>query len=89
MSLAYSWSSKSDDPRIHASTKRIIDRATATAKELHLDYKYIYQNYASRGQDGFAGYCMANHDRLVRISKKYDLDQLFQKLHPGYFKLDR
>ena len=88
MSLAYSWSSKSDDPRIYASTKRIIDRAIATAKELHLDHKYIYQNYASRGQDVFAGYGKANHDRLVRISKKYDPDQIFQKLQPGYFKLD-
>ena len=88
MSLSYSWSSKSDDSRIYASTKRIIDRAVSTAKELHLDYKYIYQNYASQGQDVFAGYGKANQDLLVRISKKYDPDQIFQKLQPGYFKLD-
>ncbi len=88
MSLCFSWSFESDDARIYASNKRVIDRTVATAKELHLDYKFIYQNYASSEQDVYASYGKANHDRLVRISKKYDPDQIFQTLQPGYFKLN-
>ena len=88
MSLGVMWSSAGDDARIFATSDRIIDRSIAAAKELHLDYKFIYQNYASRRQDVFAGYGRANHDRLVQISRKYDPSQVFQKLQPGYFKLN-
>lgn len=86
--LNFVWSSGSDDARVHAVVKSIIDRSVAAAKELHLDYKFIYQNYASVGQEVFAGYGKANHDRLIRISKKYDPEQVFQTLQPGYFKLN-
>lgn len=88
MQLSFMWSSAGDDARIYATSNRIIDRSTAAAKELHLDYKFIYQNYASQQQDVFAGYGQVNHDRLVQISQKYDPSQIFQKLQPGYFKLN-
>ena len=52
------------------------------------DYKYIYQNYASQNQDVFAGYGAANKQRLIDISRKYDPEQIFQTLQPGYFKLN-
>lgn len=81
------WSSSADDERITAATNRVIDNAVATAKSMNLDFKYIYQNYASANQDVFAGYGQANKQRLIDISTKYDPDQVFQKLQPGYFKL--
>ena len=88
MSLSFMWSSAGDDDRIYATTNRIIDCSIAAAKKMHLDYKFIYQNYASRRQNVFASYGQANHDRLVQISRKYDPSQIFQKLEPGYFKLN-
>ncbi|MCJ1266760.1 hypothetical protein MMC22_006645 [Lobaria immixta] len=88
MSLSFMWSSAGDDDRIYATTNRIIDCSIAAAKKMHLDYKFVYQNYASRRQNVFASYGQANHDRLVQISRKYDPSQIFQKLEPGYFKLN-
>ena len=81
------WSAPTDDARILAAANAIIDESIATAQTMQLDYRYIYQNYASLGQDVFAGYGPANRQRLIEISKKYDPDQVFQKLQPGYFKL--
>ena len=82
------WSAAGDDARVYAATDCIIDRSVAAAKEMHLNYKFIYQNYASRRQDVFDGYGQENHDRLVQISRKYDPRQIFQRLQPGYFKLN-
>lgn len=87
MNLAIMWSSPSDDVRIINAANNIISQSTTTAKAMRLDYQYIYQNYASLNQSVFAGYGDANQQRLVRISKKYDPDQVFQRLQPGYFKL--
>lgn len=86
--LAISWSSPTDDARIMAAASSFIDRSIAAAKALGLDYKFIYQNYAAKSQDVFAGYGEANRQRLIAISKKYDPEQVFQKLQPGYFKLN-
>ncbi|MCJ1461410.1 hypothetical protein MMC07_000007 [Pseudocyphellaria aurata] len=87
MLVAFRWSSADDDARMYATSDRIIDTSIAAAKEMHLDHRYIYQNYASHRQDVFAGYGPVNHDRLVQISRKYDPNQIFQTLQPGYFKL--
>ena len=81
------WSSPSDDARIFAATNRMVDRSIAAAKGLNLDYKFLYQNYASARQDIFASYGKVNQNRLIQISKKYDPLQIFQNLQPGYFKL--
>ena len=88
MSLAIMWSDESDDDRIIAAADRIIANSISAAKSKNLDYKYIYQNYASLSQSVFAGYGVANQERLIQISEKYDPDQVFQKLQPGYFKLN-
>lgn len=88
MNLAIMWSDKSDDDRIIAAANRVIASANSAAKSMGLDYKYIYQNYASSNQNVFASYGAANERRLSQISKKYDPDQVFQRLQPGYFKLN-
>ena len=85
--LAFMWSSVADDERVIAASRRVRDRAVALAKSMGLDFRYVYQNYASIDQDVFAGYGEVNKQRLIDISKKYDPGQVFQKLQPGYFKL--
>jgi hypothetical protein len=52
-----------------------------------LDFRYIYQNYASQNQEVFESYGTENHERLTKISKKYDPLGVFAKLQPGYFKV--
>lgn len=87
MNLAISWSSSNDDERILAASNRIMDRSFSIGKNMNLDYKFLYQNYASLRQDVFASYGQANKKRLIKISKKYDPQQVFHRLQPGYFKL--
>ncbi len=89
VNLAVSWSDAADDALIYSTTRRVIDRSIDVAKQLGVANKYIYQNYAAKGQDVFAGYGEVNRQRLIKISEKYDPKGVFQKLQPGYFKLGR
>ena len=89
VNLAVMWSDAADDDKVYAATSRVIQRSTDAAKKLGVYNKYIYQNYAAKGQDVFAGYGEANRQRLIKISEKYDTKGVFQKLQPGYFKLGR
>jgi hypothetical protein len=61
--------------------------SVAVARANGLDHPYLYQNYASYQQNVFASYGADNLARLRSISKKYDPQQVWQKLQPGYFKL--
>lgn len=53
-----------------------------------MDNEYLYMNYASQFQDVVPSYNATNHARLVSIAEKYDPDGVFQRLQPGYFKLN-
>jgi hypothetical protein len=82
-----SWSNIADDERILTAAQNILERSQAAASAAGLLNRYVYQNYASFKQDVFSGYGEENLARLKSVSKKYDPDQVFQKLQPGYFKL--
>ena len=64
------------------------DRAVAAAKAKGLDHPFLYQNYAALQQKVFPSYGAANMAKLKSISNKYDPQQVWQKLTPGYFKLN-
>ncbi|KAJ5722135.1 hypothetical protein N7488_000170 [Penicillium malachiteum] len=83
-----SWSDIADDDRIMTAAQNILDGCQAAASAAGLLNRYVYQNYASAGQDVFSGYGQKNLARLKAVSGKYDPAQVFQKLQPGYFKLD-
>ncbi|KAJ5915831.1 hypothetical protein N7454_010972 [Penicillium verhagenii] len=83
-----SWSDIVDDDRILTAAQNILNRCQVAASSAGLLNKYVYQNYASAGQDVFSGYGQKNLARLKAVSAKYDPAQVFQKLQPGYFKLD-
>jgi hypothetical protein len=70
-----------------AAASNTISRANALAKQMGLDFRFIYQNYASHDQNVFDGYGAENHAKLRKIAKKYDPTGVFSKLQPGYFKL--
>lgn len=89
INLAFMWSNATDDEKIYAATSKVIQRSIDAAKKLGVYNRYIYQNYAAKGQDVFAGYGEENRQRLIEISEKYDPKGVFQKLQPGYFKLGR
>ena len=87
INIAISWSDESDDAAVLAAAQNTVTRSLAAASAQGLDNKYLYQNYAAQSQDVFPSYGAANYARLKEISKKYDPEQVWQKLQPGYFKL--
>jgi hypothetical protein len=87
LNLSAMWPLKSDDEAVLTACHNFITRSEDIARQRNLFHPYLYMNYASQWQDPIAGYGTENKARLLDISKKYDPEGVFQKLHPGYFKL--
>src|SRR4051794_3783452 len=85
--IAVKWNDVADDQKVMQAAQNAIDRAKEVSVKMGLDYKWIYQNYASAQQNVFEGYGKEKHERLWRIQKKYDPHGVFTKLQPGYFKV--
>lgn len=89
MDIDFQWGDSKDDQQAISIAEGVIAKSIALAKSRGLANDYIYQNYAYKTQDVFSGYGKANKKRLIEISKKYDPEQVFQVLQPGYFKLGK
>ncbi|KAG0649464.1 FAD-dependent monooxygenase [Hyphodiscus hymeniophilus] len=87
ISVSIRWNSTHDDEQIMKAARNIINRSNNTACSLGLGHRFIYQNYAAAEQDVFQSYGQENHERLRAVSAKYDPENIFGKLQPGYFKL--
>lgn len=87
INIDISWSNASDDERVLTAAQNMVNRSIAAARAQGLDHPYLYQNYASYQQNVFASYGADNLAKLKSISAKYDPQQVWQKLQPGYFKL--
>ena len=85
---APAWTDAEDDDKVNGFVNTLMERTRAEAEKRGLASEYIYMNYASKYQDVIASYGQTNKERLQSIAKKYDPKQVFQKLQPGYFKLD-
>jgi hypothetical protein len=87
INIDISWSNATDDTRILAAAANIVSRSNATAYSQGLGNEFLYQNYASFEQNVFPGYGATNLAKLRAVSAKYDPNQVWQKLQPGYFKV--
>lgn len=85
---APAWTNAADDDRVNTFVDTLFKRTAAEAEKRGLTSQYIYMNYASKYQDVIASYGDANKARLQSVAKKYDPKEVFQKLQPGYFKLN-
>jgi hypothetical protein len=82
------WSDQAYDNSIYRTNQEIFKHLKIEAKNRGLYNKFIYMNYASEYQDVIASYGKENKQKLKDIAKKYDPKEVFQKLQPGYFKLN-
>lgn len=88
LNIAWWWSNAADDARVLKAAQNIVDNSVAYAKSKGLDNEYLYMNYASQYQNVIPSYNATNLAKLKAIAKKYDPAGVFQRLSPGYFKLD-
>lgn len=86
--LAIMWSNTADNARIMAFSDSLYKRLVEIAGARGLNNDYIYMNYASPYQDVISSYGASNKQRLKKIAAVYDPAAVFQKLQPGYFKLE-
>lgn len=86
--IALQWSDIADTTRLNKFAASLKDRSVAAIKAKGKDVPYLYMNYASPWQDPVAGYGATNKARLQQISKRYDPTGVFERLQPGFFKLN-
>jgi FAD/FMN-containing dehydrogenase len=82
------WYHEKDNEIVAKFVQMILGKIVEEGKMRGLESEFIYMNYASANQDVLRGYGKENYDRLRAVADKYDPDHVFQKLMPGYFKLD-
>jgi hypothetical protein len=82
------WNESSDDTRMMKAAEDYVKTSQAMAKKLAADNHYYYMPYSSGYQPVVSGYGTKNVAKLQAVSRKYDPEQVFQRLQPGYFKLD-
>ncbi|KAG4434577.1 hypothetical protein IFR05_009933 [Cadophora sp. M221] len=84
---SFGWADEEDNELIVRTAQNLIDRAVILGKKMGIYHPFIYQNYAAKSQDVFAGYSVENQQRLRRIQKEVDPEGVFSRLQPGYFTL--
>lgn len=81
------WKNPADEERVRKAVKAVVDVAESEARAHGTYIEYKYSNYASRDQDPLASYGAENLAKLKEIAKKYDPNQVFQKLQYGGWKV--
>ena len=86
--FAYQWNNAADDARIREVRDAVIAEVERNAKSAGVFVPFLSSNYAAAVQDVLGTYPAASQERLRRIAQKYDPTGVWQRLWPGYFKLD-
>ncbi|KAK8087390.1 hypothetical protein PG994_002364 [Apiospora phragmitis] len=89
MQVAAWWERRADDAAVYGVASRILERIKAASVARGAASDYVYMNYASMFQDVIGSYGEENGARLKGVAAQYDPAGVFQRLQPGYFKLDR
>ncbi|KAF2149182.1 FAD binding domain-containing protein [Myriangium duriaei CBS 260.36] len=87
--LAATWRGAENDVVMYTAGSTILQRLKTEAVQRHLNKDFLYMNYVSPYQDAVASYGAKNKQKLMEIAHKYDPNGVFQRLQPGYAKLDR
>jgi len=79
------WKNPADDATMFNVTKFILDQTEQYAKKRGKYLPYLFMNDAAYDQKVLRSYGSENFDKIVKVSKKYDLPQTFQKLQGNGF----
>lgn len=88
INLSTRWDRVEDDERVLKANANVVKRMLDEAKRRSMVNDYLYMNYASQYQDVIGSYGASNVQRLKSIAARYDPTEVFQRLQPGYFKLE-
>lgn len=85
--ITVSWNDTADDKDISDAATAALKEVERYTQEVGAANDWIYLNYAGRTQDVIKSYGPQNVAKLRAASKKYDPEQVFQKLVPGGYKI--
>ncbi|KAK7947854.1 uncharacterized protein PG986_008740 [Apiospora aurea] len=89
MQVAAWWDHREDDAAVYGVASKILTRIKTVSVKRGAANDYVYMNYASMFQDVIRSYGAESKARLKAIADRHDPAGVFQRLQPGYFKLDR
>ena len=87
VSLTVNWDEIQNDTLVKTTTRRCVEHIESIAAANKTGHPYRYLNYCQEWQKPFEGYGKENLQFLHGVSRRYDLDGLFQKGCIGGFKL--
>jgi hypothetical protein len=85
--LTATWANRGDDTKVYSAGQALYNQAKSKSAALGVAKGFEYLNYAAKWQDPIAGYGSASVSRLTAAAKKYDPQQVFQRLVQGGFKI--
>ncbi|KAF9891383.1 hypothetical protein FE257_004239 [Aspergillus nanangensis] len=88
LNIQVGWTNGGDSQRVQQAAQNALERTISYGRENGWDQEFQYMNYAGEFQDVIASYGKLAKDRLMATAEKYDPKGVFQKLQPGYFKLE-
>lgn len=83
------WTDEKDDDLVRSVAIETTETWKRLGQERGLYVPFTYMNDAARDQNPIASYGPENVDRLKKIARKYDPNQLFQKQQNGGFLLSK
>jgi len=84
LDLTTAWSNQADDEKVLAVSRKFLNNVAKMAKKQGLLYDYLFLNDAAKDQEVIASYGKKQAQFLKAVSKRYDPDQVFQKLVGGF-----
>ncbi|KAH8704342.1 hypothetical protein GQ44DRAFT_664182 [Phaeosphaeriaceae sp. PMI808] len=83
--FALMWQDAKDDVVLINTIRTVMAKAIDEGKSRGLYDDYVYMNYGSEEQDVLKSYGKKAEGYLKGVAAKYDPEEVFQRLKPGYF----
>ncbi|ROW13881.1 hypothetical protein VPNG_03633 [Cytospora leucostoma] len=87
--ICTTYNNAGDDDLVAKTHTKYLDEVTILAREMGLDHRYIFANYAWPTERVMAGYGAERLAYLRQVAAKYDPEGFFQGQFVGGFKIGR
>lgn len=87
--LSASWDNVEDDEKVEEAARALSVAIDDDARRLDAYHPFVYPNYAAKWQDPIASYGAEAVEKLRRVSREVDPEDVFRKIVPSGFKIPR
>ncbi|RYC59909.1 hypothetical protein CHU98_g6289 [Xylaria longipes] len=87
INLTAMWSDAADDDTVDKAARALVSAIERDVSKLDALDPYLYINYAAPWQEPIKSYGEVSVERLRRVQRMYDPQQVFTRLVPGGFKI--